>query len=99
MASVSTDHATTSIYAPVVTPNVRPLVAGDRLTAEEFLRRYEAMPDVNRAELIEGVVYMPSPVSADHGESHFRFNGLLFVYETNTPGVVGGDNTTLPGSS
>ena len=81
---------------PSVNFEIRPLVAGDRLTREEFLRRYEAMPNVHKAELVEGVVYMPSPVSAaDHGEPHFRFNGILFVYESRTPGVVGGDNSTL----
>jgi hypothetical protein len=42
---------------------VPPLQAGDRLTRAEFERRYRAMPDVRKAELIEGVVYMPSPVS------------------------------------
>ena len=35
---------------------------GDRLTRAEFERRYEAMPNLKKAELIEGVVYMPSPV-------------------------------------
>jgi Uma2 family endonuclease len=75
---------------------IPPLRAGDRLTRDEFLRRYEAMPDINKAELIEGVVYMPSPVSAvDHGEPQFDFNGWLFTYRACTPGVVGGDNSTL----
>ena len=37
--------------------------AGDRLTRAEFERRYAAMPHVKKAELIEGVVYMPSPVT------------------------------------
>jgi len=41
-----------------------PLENGARLTSREFLRHYEAMPDVKKAELIEGVVYMPSPVSS-----------------------------------
>jgi Uma2 family endonuclease len=71
-----------------------PLRAGDRLTREEFERRYHAMKDVNKAELIEGVVYMP--VSAeDHGEPHFDLNGWLFVYRSRTPGVRGGDNSSL----
>jgi hypothetical protein len=35
---------------------------GDRPTRDEFMRRYEAMPDLKKAELIEGVVYVPSPV-------------------------------------
>lgn len=60
---------------------IPPLEAGDRLTADEFLRRYEAMPDINKAELIEGVVYMPSPGNAeDHGEPHFDLIGWLFTY-------------------
>jgi hypothetical protein len=39
------------------------LCNGDRLTRAEFERRYSAMPTVKKAELIEGVVYMPSPVT------------------------------------
>src|SRR5204863_72196 len=51
---------------------VPPLCQGDHLTADEFLRRYEAMPEANKAELIEGKVYMPSPVPwDDHGDPHF----------------------------
>ena len=47
------------------------LVEGDRLTAAEFERRYHAMPELKKAELIEGVVRMPSPVSAvNHGIPH-----------------------------
>jgi hypothetical protein len=75
---------------------IPPLRAGDRLTSDEFLRRYEAMPEIRKAELVEGVVYMPSPVTAeDHGEPHFDFVGWLFLYRARTPGVVGGDNSTL----
>jgi hypothetical protein len=52
---------------------VLPLEHGDRLTVEEFERRYEAMPEVKKAELIEGVVYTPSPVTMDyHAENHLR---------------------------
>ncbi len=69
---------------------------GDRLTQAEFLRRYHAMRGVHHAELIEGRVYMPSPVSAErHGEPHFDFITWLGVYRAMTPGVVGGDNSTL----
>ena len=46
-----------------------PLVDGERLSQAEFHRRYEAMPPRTRAELVGGIVYMPSPMSADHGES------------------------------
>ena len=73
-----------------------PLRNGDHLTRDEFERRYAAMPHVKKAELIEGVVHMPSPVTADeHGEPHFDLNGWLFVYRAHTPLVRGGDNCTL----
>jgi Uma2 family endonuclease len=53
-------------------PKVRPtLESGDRMTAAEFMRRYEACPDLHRVELIEGVVYMPSPIRTSvHGRQH-----------------------------
>ena len=56
-----------SIAAPVSPP---PLRDGDRLTSDEFLRRWEAMPDLKHAELIDGIVHMPSPVSYKHGDYH-----------------------------
>jgi Uma2 family endonuclease len=75
---------------------IPPLQAGDRLTVEEFERRYEAMPHVNKAELINGVVYMPSPVTHDdHGAPHFRIITWIGTYLTFTPGADGGDNSTL----
>ncbi len=75
---------------------IPPLRSGDHLTRDEFERRYQAMPHVDKAELIEGVVYMPSPVSAeDHGEPHFDFITWLGVYRARTPQVRGGDNATL----
>ena len=71
------------------------LQAGDRLTRIEFERRYNAMPDVKKAELIEGVVYMPSPVSTvNHGEPHFELITWLGIYCLQTPGVFGADNAT-----
>jgi Uma2 family endonuclease len=71
------------------------LQAGDRLTRSEFERRYAAMPQVKKAELIEGVVYMPSPVSQDHAEPQFQLVGWLSVYVALSPGVQGGDNATV----
>lgn len=76
-------------------PKIPPLEPGDRLTREEFERRYEAMPHLKKAELIEGVVYMPSPVRhRHHGRPHFQLIGWLAAYEAATPGVEGGDNST-----
>jgi hypothetical protein len=42
-------------------PSIPPLRNGDRLSRAEFERRYDAMPHLKKAELIEGVVYIPSP--------------------------------------
>ena len=73
-----------------------PLENGDRLTRAEFERRYEAMPDVKKAELIEGEVYMPSPVRyGRHSHPHTRLVNWLGNYETDTPGVEAGDNGTI----
>ena len=41
-----------------------PLIEGQRLDQPTFHARYEAMPPGTRAELINGVVYMPSPVAS-----------------------------------
>ena len=75
---------------------IPPLRNGDRLPAEEFERRFDAMPDLKKAELINGVVYMAPPVSIDdHGGPHFDLIGWLAIYRMATPGVRGGDNATL----
>jgi Uma2 family endonuclease len=66
------------------------------MTRDEFERRYEAMPDLKKAELIDGVVYMPSPVTHDrHAAPHFDQITWLGLYRMLTPGVSGGDNGTL----
>ncbi|MDC0834220.1 Uma2 family endonuclease [Geitlerinema sp. CS-897] len=74
---------------------VLPLENGDRLTREEFERRYDAMPNLKKAELIEGVVYMGSPVRLNHGQPHAHIMGWLFEYASETPGVCVADNTTV----
>jgi hypothetical protein len=67
---------------------IPPLVDGERLTRDEFERRYDAMPHLKKAELIEGVVHMPSPVRYDqHSSPHFSLVGWLWVYRAGTPGV------------
>jgi len=73
-----------------------PLENGDRLTREEFERRYHAMPGLKKAELIEGEVYMPSPVRhGRHSHPHTRVVTWLGNYETSTPGVEAGDNGSI----
>lgn len=72
------------------------LTSGDRLTRREFERRYEAMPENFNAELIEGVVYVASPVRfVSHGEPHTRIITWLGLYCAATPGVRMGDNATV----
>jgi Uma2 family endonuclease len=69
---------------------------GDRLTRAEFERRYEAMPHLKKAELIEGIVYVPSPVRhRQHGAPHAHLIGWLGQYAANTPGVEVGDNSSV----
>ncbi len=74
---------------------IPPLAAGDRLSRAEFERRYSAMSNLKKAELIEGRVFMPSPVSTDHASPHFDLIGWLAAFKAATPGVQGGDNATL----
>lgn len=74
---------------------IPPLEPGDRLTQAEFERRYDAMPQGTRAELIEGVVHMPSPVRFQrHGRPHAHLIWWLVHYEMGTPGVATGDHST-----
>lgn len=72
------------------------LESGDRLTRREFERRYKAMPDVQKAELIEGVVYVASPVRfRPHARPHAMVVTWLGVYVAATLGVELGDNATV----
>ncbi len=72
------------------------LEQGDRLSRDEFERRYDRMPQLKKAELIEGTVYMPSPVRAQkHAKPHSNLNGWLAVYAAETPGVECFDNPTV----
>ena len=69
---------------------------GDKLTRIEFERRYEAMPNLKKAELIEGIVYMASPLRfKSHGQPHASVITLLGNYVAETPGVELGDNVTV----
>ena len=78
---------------------VPPLRNGDRMDADEFLRRYWATPEDFRAELIGGVVYVSSPVSAEgHGDPLFDLIGWLAQYRMVVSGVIGAtDATTVLG--
>ena len=82
--------------ASVTQQRVPPLENGDRLSREEFERRYDAMPGLKKAELIEGVVYVPSPVRIRrHGRPHAHLIHWLVGYESATDGVIVADNPSI----
>src|SRR5260370_29516402 len=70
------------------TRRVPALQNGDRLDQTPFPARYQAMPEGKRAELIGGIVYMPSPQKKPHGRYQYRVLRWLGEYEENTPGTV-----------
>ena len=70
------------------------LTHGDNLTQKEFLRLWEALPEYKYAELIGGIVYMPSPLSVEHGEAEASVGYWLEHYAINTPGLKVGGNVT-----
>jgi Uma2 family endonuclease len=72
------------------------LESGDRLTRAEFHRRYCARPDIKKAELVEGVVYVASPVRHDgHGSEHNIVSLWLGTYAARFPTLDAGDNSTV----
>jgi Uma2 family endonuclease len=81
---------------PRATAPYVPLESGDRLTRAEFHARYCARPDIKKAELVEGVVYVASPVRhRQHGNPHAAMIGWLYSYAAHTPGVQFSDNATV----
>lgn len=86
--------ATHVINQPVL--EIPPLESGDRLTRNEFERRYEAMSHIKKAELIERVVYIQTSVRCkSHAEPHAKIVAWLGNYCAKTPGVDLLDNTTV----
>ena len=81
-----------------VKPQERPVPSlenGDHLTRAEFERRYAAAEHIKKAELIEGVVYVPSPVGMAHSAPHAVVILWLGTYRVSTPGVGFLDNATV----
>ncbi len=78
---------------PITVPRLK---NGDRLDADEFLRRYDAMPELKKAELIQGTVHiMASPVHIEqHSEPDSFAQGWLFNYAIATPGTKSAVNAT-----
>jgi Uma2 family endonuclease len=75
---------------------IPPLETGDRLTRAEFRRRFEAMPDVEHAELIEGIVFMGAAVRhVQHGRPHRLLIAWLDRYIDSVPGLDGGISSSI----
>ena len=74
---------------------VPPLEPGDYLTRAEFERRYEAMPGKTKFELIDGIVYMASPVKVEHGYFQVAVVALLDDYALATSGCRASIDTTV----
>jgi Uma2 family endonuclease len=89
----------TSQLTETAIPNdqkIPPLENGDHLTCPEFERRYAAMPNLKKAELIEGMVYMAAALRLkQHGEPHSHLIIWLGNYKVFTPGLMIADNTTV----
>jgi len=95
-AQRTTQQTMQTTPVPVVAPvSIPRLQNGDRLTRVEFERRYLAMPEVKKAQLIEGIVYMPSPVRyTQHAGPHAIVMGWLTHYVCKAPQIKIGDNGT-----
>lgn len=83
------------VYPRENSPEMPPLENGDHIAREEFERRYHAMSSVKKAELIQGRVYMPSPVRMSHSDSHAKIITWLGNYWAATPGIGLHDNGTV----
>jgi Uma2 family endonuclease len=70
------------------------LVTGEQMNVEKFLRRWEELPDLKNAELIDGVVHVSSPVSYEHGSRDTLTHLWLAYYAQATPGCRAGNNST-----
>jgi Uma2 family endonuclease len=82
--------------AKLLLASMLPLENGDRLSRDEFERRYDAMPHCKKAELIEGRVYMASAVRArKHSEPHAAIMTWLGNYWLATPSTELFDNATV----
>jgi Uma2 family endonuclease len=96
MTSVTAAADTRSFYRESALSSAPPpLENGDRLMRDEFMRRYEAMPHLKKAELIEGTVFMGAAVRLDyHGRPHGWLGNIVTTYAMRT-GLDFADNATV----
>ena len=75
--------------------SVPELHAGDRMSRAEFHRIYSLIPEDFKAELIGGVVHVPSPLRRTHGTRHSLLDTIMGVYVGGTPGIELANNATI----
>jgi Uma2 family endonuclease len=75
-------------------PEVEQLCQGDNLSRQEFIRIWEQLPNLRKAELIDGVVYMPSPIGLPHGTMSNQVGFWLLTYQLATPFCQSASNVT-----
>ncbi len=87
----------TTVVRPSFQFTVPPLENGDRLSRDEFERRYAVMSRSCKAQLIEGRVYMSAAALRlnSHGRPHGRLMTWLGYYEAATIGSIVGDAITI----
>jgi Uma2 family endonuclease len=74
---------------------ILPFQTGDRLTRSEFHKLYLQTPKHIKAELIQGVVYVASPASYQHGKNDRGLGTIMDIYNAYTPGTDGASNVTI----
>lgn len=99
MATAQTNPTTPPQRKPVdeKAPALPSLVLenGASMTAAEFHALYAAWPDETRFELIDGVVYMASPLHMPHAEGTSFLSVVLGYFSGATEGVRGGDGLSI----
>lgn len=70
------------------------LITGQKMDLEEFIRRWEDQLELKFAELIDGVVHVPSPLSSDHSRPDRRIGWWLTEYADATPGCEAGSKAS-----
>ena len=80
----------------MVSPSLKDtrLITGMRLELDEFLSRWEALPELKNAELIDGIVFVSLPVTLEHGQRANILNWWLSHYVGDKRGCEAASNVT-----
>lgn len=70
------------------------LITGMKMSREEFIETWDNEPNLKCAELIDGTVFVSSPVSLDHGIYESLMVAWLRAYSSKVPGWTCATNVT-----